>query len=138
MEHGQGIEQHIAGIEIEMGARLGDIGQDVTWLSATPLGSPSVPEVNRIAAGLGGIGPRRQQAGANLPATAVSLFFREVFADILQIDDFGAQPGPTSSCKPRHFDQAAGGDHALHLRGASALFSPASPLVKFSMVGMRP
>ena len=38
MKHGQGIEQHIAVIKVDMGAHLGDIGQDVLMAERHALG----------------------------------------------------------------------------------------------------
>ena len=127
MKDGQGIEQDIAVVKIDMGAHLGDIGQQIVrWLSATPLGSPSVPEVNRIAAGLSCDGLCRHQRGREAAGQRRQLVGqRQLGAHVFEIDELATWP--TSAAidvfQLAELDEAVGGDDALHLRGAERAFA---------------
>ena len=143
MKGGQGIEQHVAGVEIDMGAHLRHIGQNIVVDSATPLGSPSVPEVNRIAAGLSGSRPAPPPGRGSEIARQRRAACRRATASRAHLPDRRtprpARAAATSVLQLAQFDEAAGGDDALDLRRcASALLRPAAPEVKFSMVGTRP
>ena len=91
------------------------------------MGSPSVPEVNRIAAGLEGSGLAASRRERELAGGAGQLVpQRQGFADILEIDDFRAQ-AVDQGLQACHFHQAPGGDHPLHLRGGQRAFQSGEP-----------
>ena len=92
--------------------------------SATPLGSPSVPEVNRITAGVACGGPRRHHAGQELAHCRERLVEdRQLFAHVFEIDDLGrVLQFVDQRLEFAQLDEFVRGDDALDLRHVERRF----------------
>ena len=112
------IEQNVRLVQREMRAHLLDIRRaDCMCESATPLGSPSVPDVNRITAGVECIASRRDEArheGADGREDLVDE--RQLLANVFEIDDLaGLAELVDQRVELAELDEAVRGDDALDL-----------------------
>ncbi len=120
MEDGQGIEHHIAVIEIDMGAHLGDIGEKVFVTERHAFGLAFGARGEQDRRGFLVRGPVRQKIGSETAGQSGELIGeREFRPHIFQIDELRRlADGRGYVFQLAQLDEAMGGNHPADFRGA--------------------